>query len=186
MAKRSLSLKNNANVRGPISDNLTRIAKAWKDGGGTKTETYVREFTESVRRAIEDGSYERVPNGGDRGDFTTPPQSNRFTEPGADELKGFDEGPGSIGAKNQGDILEGDLLGDMPNGGKAITVDEYVAKSLNPDDLVPLAPEAQTTLRNLYQDAAIRKEQFDNINRDIANLVNGEYKAANQKDQVAQ
>jgi hypothetical protein len=75
-------IENNANVRGPISDNLTRIAKAWKDNGGTKTETYVRDFTESVRRAIEDGSYERVPNGGDRGDFTTPAQSNRFAEPG--------------------------------------------------------------------------------------------------------
>lgn len=174
-------IENNANVRGPISDNLTRIAKAWKDNGGTKTETYVRDFTESVRRAIEDGSYERVPNGGDRGDFTTPAQSNRFAEPGADELKGFDEGPGSIGSKNQGDILEGDLLGDMPNAGKPITVDEYVAKSLNEDDLAALDIEAQTTLRNLYQDAALRKEQFDNINRDIANLVNGEYKAANLK-----
>ena len=177
-------IENNANVRGPISDNLTRIAKAWKDNGGTKTETYVREFTESVRRAIEDGSYERVPNGGDRGDLTTPAQSNRFTEPGADELKGFDEGPGSPGAKSQGDILEGDLLGDLPNGGKPITVDEYVAKSLNEDDLKILAeefPESVTTLRNLYQDAALRKEQFDNINRNIANLVNAEYKAADLK-----
>jgi len=174
-------IENNANVRGPISDNLTRIAKAWKDNGGTKTETYVREFTESVRRAIEDGSYERVPNGGDRGDLTTTAQSNRFTEPGADELKLFDEGPGSPGAKNQGDILEGDLLGDLPNGGKPITVDEYVAKSLNPDDLAPLTPDAQTTLRNLYQDAALRKEQFDAINRTIANMVNAEYKAADLK-----
>lgn len=177
-------IENNANVRGPISDNLTRIAKAWKDNGGTKTETYVRDFTESVRRAIEDGSYERVPNGGDRGDFTTPAQSNRFAEPGVDELKGFDEGPGSIGSKNQGDILEGDLLGDMPNAGKPITVDEYVAKSVNEDDIKILAekfPESVTTLRNLYQDAALRKEQFDNINRNIANLVNAEYKQADLK-----
>ena len=174
-------IENNANVRGPISDALTRIAKAWKDAGGTQAQTYYREFAESVGRSIKDGSYERVPNGGDRGDLTTPAQSNRFAEPGADELKGFDEGPGSIGSKNQGDILEGDLLGDMPNAGKPITVDEYVAKSLNEDDLVALDIDAQTTLRNLYQDAALRKEQFDNINRDIANLVNGEYKAANLK-----
>lgn len=177
-------IENNANVRGPLSDNLTRIAKAWKDAGGAKAETYKREFAEGVIRAIKDGSYERVPNGGDRGDFTTPAQSNRFAEPGADELKGFDEGAGSIGSKNQGDILEGDLLGDMPNAGKPITVDEYVAKSVNEDDIKILAekfPESVTTLRNLYQDAALRKEQFDNINRDIANLVNGEYKAADLK-----
>jgi len=174
-------IENNANVRGPISDALTRIAKAWKDAGGTQAQTYYREFAESVGRSIKDGSYERVPNGGDRGDLTTSAQSNRFTEPNADELKTFDEGPGSTGSKNQGDILEGDLLGDMPNGGKPITVDEYVAKSLNEDDLAALDVEAQTTLRNLYQDAALRKEQFDNINRDIANLVNAEYKAANLK-----
>jgi len=177
-------IENNANVRGPISDALTRIAKAWKDAGGTQAQTYYREFAESVGRSIKDGSYERVPNGGDRGDLTTPAQSNRFAEPGADELKGFDEGPGSIGAKNQGDILEGDLLGDIPNGGKPITVDEYVAQSLDPKDLEYLAskfPGSEITLKNLYQDAAIRKEQFDNINRDIANLVNAEYKASNLK-----
>jgi hypothetical protein len=347
-------IENNANVRGPISDALTRIAKAWKDGGGTKTETYVREFTESVRRAIEDGSYERVPNGGDRGDLTTPAQSNRFTEPNADELKTFDEGPGSVGSKNQGNLLEQDILQDItpdknqdinipvrklgpteipqPNepfvvfrfgdanetglgnknatnynslietiddgelgpvpgarleytdenafihayvvttpqqigeyqgfnlGQKAsatetsvgakpyygglwysfaengnwqaekigqiraidfakqaeelsgkqfynipgdgtivervfaqnnidvnnpgltkVNPDEYVAKSLNEADLAPLTTEAQSTLRNLYQEAGLRKEQFDNINRDIANLVNAEYQAVNLK-----
>lgn len=177
-------IENNANVRGPISDALTRIAKAWKDAGGTQAQTYYREFAESVGRSIKDGSYERVPNGGDRGDLTTPAQSNRFTEPNADELKTFDEGPGSVGSKNQGDILEGDLLGDIPNGGKPITVDEYVAQSLDPKDLEYLAskfPGSEITLKNLYQDAAIRKEQFDNINRDIANLVNAEYQAVNLK-----
>jgi hypothetical protein len=350
-------IENNANVRGPISDALTRIAKAWKDAGGTKIETYVREFTESVRRAIEDGSYERVPNGGDRGDLTTPAQSNRFTEPNADELKTFDEGPGSIGSKNQGNLLEQDILQDFtpeknqninipvrklgpteipqPNepfvvfrfgdanetglgnknatnynslietiddgelgpvpgarleytdenafihayvvttpqqigeyqgfnlGQKAsatetsvgakpyygglwysfaengnwqaekigqiraidfakqaeelsgqqfyklpgdgtivervfaqnnidvnnpgltkVNPDEYVAKSLNEADLVILAekfPGSETTLRNLYQEAAFRKQEFDNINRDIANLVNAEYQASDLK-----
>lgn len=174
-------IENNANVRGPISDNLTRIAKAWKDGGGTKTEAYVREFTESVRRAIEDGSYERVPNGGDRGDFTTPSQNNRIAEPGTEELKTFDEGPGSAGAKAQGDLMQNSLLDEIPGGGKPITVDEYVAKSLNEDDIIKLAPQDQEVLRNLYQDAAIRKENFDRVNREIANLVNGEYKDADLK-----
>jgi len=350
-------IENNANVRGPISDDITRIAKAWKDGGRTKTETYYRELAQSVVRSIENGSYERVPNGGDRGDLTTPPQSNRFAEPGADELKGFDEGPGSIGAKNQGNLLEQDILQDItpdknqdinipvrklgpteipqPNepfvvfrfgdanetglgnknatnynslietiddgdlgpvpgarleytdenafihayvvttpqqigeyqgfnlGQKAsatetsvgakpyygglwysfaengnwqaekigqikaidfakqaeelsgqpfyklpgdgtivervfaqnnidvnnpgftkVNPDEYVAKSLNEADLVILAekfPGSETTLRNMYQEAAFRKQEFDNINRDIANLVNAEYQAVNLK-----
>jgi len=347
-------IESNANIRGPISDALTRIAQAWKDAGGAKAETYYREFAESVRRAIESGSYERVPNGGDRGDLTTPAQSNRFTEPGADELKLFDEGPGSPGAKNQGNILEQDILQDLtpekdqninipvrklapteipqPNepfvvfrfgdaeetglgnknatnynslietiddgelgpvpgarlnytdenafihayvvttpekigeyqgfnlGQKASTTetsvgakpyygglwysfaengnwqaekigqikaidfakqaeelsgqqfyklpgdstivervfaqnnidvnnpgltkvnpDEYVAKSLNPADLAPLTPESQTTLRNMYQEAAFRKQEFDNINRDIANLVNAKYQAVELK-----
>jgi hypothetical protein len=347
-------IENNANVRGPISDALTRIAKAWKDAGGTKAQTYYREFAESVGRAIEDGSYERVPNGGDRGDLTTTPQSNRFSEPGANELKLFDEGPGSIGSKNQGNILEQDILQDFtpeknqninipvrklgptevpqPNepfvvfrfgdaeetglgnknatnynslietiddgelgpvpgarleytdenafihayvvntpqqigeyqgfnlGQKAsatetsvgakpyygglwysfaengnwqaekigqiraidfakqaeelsgqqfyklpgdstivervfaqnnidvnnpgltkVNPDEYVAKSFNPADLAPLTPESQTTLRNRYQEAAFRKQEFDNINRDIANLVNAEYQAVGLK-----
>lgn len=174
-------IENNANVRGPISDNLTRIAKAWKDGGGTKTEAYVREFTESVRRAIEDGSYERVPNGGDRGDFTTPAQNNRIAEPGAEELKTFDDGPGSAGSKSQGNLMEDLLLDEIPGGGKPITVDEYVAKSLNEDDIIKLAPQDQEVLRNLYQDAAIRKENFDRVNRELANLVNAEYKGADLK-----
>ena len=350
-------IENNANVRGPISDALTRIAKAWKDAGGTQAQTYYREFAESVGRTIKDGSYERVPNGGDRGDLTTTPQSNRFSEPGADELKLFDEGPGSIGSKNQGNILEQDILQDFtpeknqninipvrklgptevpqPNepfvvfrfgdaeetglgnknatnynslietiddgelgpvpgarleytdenafihayvvntpqqigeyqgfnlGQKAsatetsvgakpyygglwysfaengnwqaekigqiraidfakqaeelsgqqfyklpgdstivervfaqnnidvnnpgltkVNPDEYVAKSLNPADLAPLTPEAQTTLRNLYQDAAFRKQEFDNINRDIANLVNAEYQPVDLKGSI--
>ena len=116
-------IENNANVRGPISDALTRIAKAWKDGGGTKTETYVREFTESVRRAIEDGSYERVPNGGDRGDLGTPAQSNRLAEPGAEELKLFDEGTGSPGALRQADQLQDDLLQIIsPDGIQSVTI----------------------------------------------------------------
>lgn len=347
-------IENNANVRGPISDALTRIAKAWKDAGGTQAQTYYREFAESVGRSIKDGSYERVPNGGDRGDLTTPAQSNRFTEPNADELKTFDEGPGSVGSKNQGNLLEQDILQDItpdknqdinipvrklgpteipqPNepfvvfrfgdanetglgnknatnynslietiddgelgpvpgarleytdenafihayvvttpqqigeyqgfnlGQKAsatetsvgakpyygglwysfaengnwqaekigqiraidfakqaeelsgkqfynipgdgtivervfaqnnidvnnpgltkVNPDEYVAKSLNEADLAPLTTEAQSTLRNLYQEAGLRKEQFDNINRDIANLVNAEYEAVNLK-----
>ena len=347
-------IENNANVRGPISDALTRIAKAWKDAGGTQAQTYYREFAESVGRSIKDGSYERVPNGGDRGDLTTPAQSNRFTEPNADELKTFDEGPGSVGSKNQGNLLEQDILQDItpdknqdinipvrklgpteipqPNepfvvfrfgdanetglgnknatnynslietiddgelgpvpgarleytdenafihayvvttpqqigeyqgfnlGQKAsatetsvgakpyygglwysfaengnwqaekigqiraidfakqaeelsgkqfynipgdgtivervfaqnnidvnnpgltkVNPDEYVAKSLNEADLAPLTTEAQSTLRNLYQEAGLRKEQFDNINRDIANLVNAEYQAVNLK-----
>jgi hypothetical protein len=175
-------IENNANVRGPISDNLTRIAKAWKDGGGTKTEAYVREFTESVRRAIEDGSYERVPNGGDRGDFTTPSQNNRIAEPGTEELKTFDEGPGSAGAKAQGDLMQNSLLDEIPGGGKPITVDEYVAKSLNEDDIIRLEdPQAQEVLRSMYQESAIRKEGFDRVNREIANLVNGEYQAVDLK-----
>jgi hypothetical protein len=62
-----------------------------------------------------------------------------------------------------------------------VNPDEYVAKSLNPADLAPLTPESQTTLRNLYQDAAFRKQEFDNINRDIANLVNAEYQTVGLK-----
>lgn len=120
-------IENNANVRGPISDALTRIAKAWKDGGGTKTETYVREFTESVRRAIEDGSYERVPNGGDRGDLGTPAQSNRLAEPGAEELKLFDEGTGSPGALRQADQLQDDLTRKISP--------EQPREGMNPDEV---------------------------------------------------
>lgn len=120
-------IQNNANVRGPISDALTRYAKAWKDNGGTKIETYVRDFAESVRRSIEDGNYERVPNGGDRGDLTTPAQVNRGTEPGIEELGLFDDGPGSTGSARQADQLQADL-------NAKVTEPEPIAREgMNPD-----------------------------------------------------
>ncbi len=171
----------NANTRGPIAESLTRAAQAWKESGGAKAQDIVRDFTESVRRAIESGDYEGIPNGGDRGDFTDAAQSNRSAEPGADELNLFDEGPGSRGAERQSEQLEGDLRGEMPNEGRPITVDEYVAKSLAQEDLDKLAPEAQLALRNLYQDAALRKEAFDATNRRIADLVSGNYLQADLK-----
>lgn len=171
----------NANTKGPISEALTRAAQNWKETGGAKAQDIVRDFTERVRRAIESGDYEGIPNGGDRGDFTSEAQSNRFSEPGADELGLFDTGPGSKGAERQGEQLEGDLRGEMPNNGRPITVDEYVAKSLNEEDIAKLNPDAQLVLRNLYQDAALRKEAFDRTNGEIADLVSGKYMQADLK-----
>lgn len=171
----------NANTKGPISESLTRAAQAWKETGGAKAQDIVRDFTESVRRSIESGDYEGIPNGGDRGDFTAEAQSNRFAEPGADELSLFDTGPGSKGAERQAEQLETDLRGEMPNSGRPITVDEYVAKSLNEEDVAKLDDVNQDVLRNLYQDAALRKEAFDRTNREIADLVSGKYMQADLK-----
>lgn len=117
----------NANVRGPISDALTRAAQEWKASGGSKTETVIRDFTESVRRAIEDGTYERIPNGGDRGDFAAAAQVNRSAEPGADELNLFDAGPGSQGATRQAEQLEDDLRSKLPA--------EAPREGMNPDQV---------------------------------------------------
>jgi adenylate kinase family enzyme len=122
-------IQNNANVRGPISDNLTRFAKAWKDSGGTKIETYVRDFAESVRRAIEDGNYERLPNGGDRGDLTTPAQGNRGSEPGTDDLGLFNDGPGSTGSARQANQLQEDLTA------KVTDPEPMPREGMNPDEL---------------------------------------------------
>jgi hypothetical protein len=171
----------NANTKGPISESLTRAAQAWKETGGAKAQDIVRDFTESVRRSIESGDYEGIPNGGDRGDFAAEAQSNRFAEPGAEELNLFDTGPGSKGAERQAEQLETDLRGEMPNSGRPITVDEYVAKSLNEEDVAKLDPDGQLVLRNLYQDAALRKEAFDRTNREIADFVGGEYRQADLK-----
>lgn len=171
----------NANTKGPIGESLTRAAQAWKESSGAEAQNIVRDFTESVRRAIESGDYEGVPNGGDRGNLTDEAQSNRFPEPGAEELSLFDAGPGSKGAERQAEQLEGDLRGEMPNEGRPITVDEYVSKSLMPEDLAKLDADQQVVLRNLYQDAALRKEQFDATNREIADFVGGKYMQADLK-----
>ena len=171
----------NANTKGPISESLTRAAQAWKETGGAKAQDIVRDFTESVRRSIESGDYEGIPNGGDRGDFAAEAQSNRFAEPGADDLNLFDTGSGSRGSERQAAQLEDDLRGEMPNNGRPITVDEYVSEALNESDVVKLDPVNQEVLRNLYYDAAVRKEAFDRTNREIADFVSGSYMQTNLK-----
>jgi len=171
----------NANTKGTISESLTRAAQAWKETGGAKAQDIVRDFTESVRRSIESGDYEGIPNGGDRGNLTDEAQSNRFSEPGADDLNLFDTGSGSRGSERQAAQLEDDLRGEMPNNGRPITVDEYVSEALNESDVAKLDLPNQEVLRNLYYDAAVRKEAFDRTNREIADFVSGSYMQTNLK-----
>lgn len=91
----------NANIQGSISESLTRIAREFKEGGGKGLQGYARQFADDVKRSIEDGSYERVPNGGLSSFDAIEKEANTLNPDVKKELSLFDEGIGSKGEVEQ-------------------------------------------------------------------------------------
>lgn len=96
----------NANIQGSISESLTRIAKEFKEGGGKGLQGYARQFADDVKRSIEDGSYERVPNGGLSSFDAIEKEANTLNPDVKKELSLFDEGIGSKGEVEQTKTLD--------------------------------------------------------------------------------
>jgi len=96
----------NANIQGSISESLTRIAREFKEGGGKGLQGYARQFADDVKRSIEDGSYERVPNGGLSSFDTIEKEANTLNPDVKKELSLFDEGIGSKGEVEQTKTLD--------------------------------------------------------------------------------
>jgi len=98
--------KANANIQGSISESLTRIAREFKEGGGKGLQGYARQFADDVKRSIEDGSYERVPNGGLSSFDAIEKEANTLSPDVKKELSLFDEGIGSKGEVEQTKTLD--------------------------------------------------------------------------------
>jgi len=98
--------KANANIQGSISESLTRIAREFKEGGGKGLQGYARQFADDVKRSIEDGSYERVPNGGLSSFDAIEKEANTLNPDVKKELSLFDEGIGSKGEVEQTKTLD--------------------------------------------------------------------------------
>lgn len=96
----------NANIKGSISESLTRIAREFKEGGGKGLQRYARQFADDVKRSIEDGSYERVPNGGLSSFDAIEKEANTLSPEVKKDLSLFDEGIGSKGEVEQTRVLE--------------------------------------------------------------------------------
>jgi hypothetical protein len=96
----------NANIQGSISESLTRIAREFKEGGGKGLQGYARQFADDVKRSIEDGSYERVPNGGLSSFDAIEKEANTLSPDVKKELSLFDEGIGSKGEVEQTKTLD--------------------------------------------------------------------------------
>lgn len=145
--------KANANIKGPISESLTRLAREFKEGGGKGLQGYARQFADDVRRSVEDGSYERVPNGGlssfdsiEKEAVTLNPEVKR-------DLELFNEGIGSKGEIEQTkslDVLNREELNRDPEMENAI---------IHVDDI-----DANTGLP--YSRTITMKEVMDDIAQD--------------------
>lgn len=96
----------NANIKGSISESLTRLAREFKEGGGKGLQGYARQFADDVKRSIEDGSYERVPNGGLSSFDTIEKEASALSPEVKKDLSLFDEGIGSKGEVEQTKVLE--------------------------------------------------------------------------------
>lgn len=96
----------NANIKGSISESLTRLAREFKEGGSKGIQKYARQFAEDVKRSIEDGSYERVPNGGLSSFDAIEKEASAITPEIKKDLSLFDDGIGSKGEIEQAKILE--------------------------------------------------------------------------------
>jgi hypothetical protein len=96
----------NANIKGSISESLTRLAREFKEGGGKGLQGYARQFADDVKRSIEDGSYERVPNGGLSSFDAIEKEANTLSPEVKKDLSLFDEGIGSKGEVEQTKVLE--------------------------------------------------------------------------------
>ena len=96
----------NANIKGSISEPLTRLAREFKEGGGKGLQGYARQFADDVKRSIEDGSYERVPNGGLSSFDAIEKEANTLSPEVKKDLSLFDEGIGSKGEVEQTKVLE--------------------------------------------------------------------------------
>jgi hypothetical protein len=96
----------NANIKGSISESLTRIAREFKEGGGKGLQGYARQFADDVKRSIEDGSYERVPNGGLSSFDSIEKEANTLSPEVKKDLSLFDEGIGSKGEIEQTKVLD--------------------------------------------------------------------------------
>ena len=98
--------KANANIQGSISESLTRISREFKEGGSKNLQRYARQFADDVKRSIEDGSYERVPNGGLSSFDAIEKEANTLSPDVKKELSLFDEGIGSKGETEQTKTLD--------------------------------------------------------------------------------
>lgn len=96
----------NANIKGSISESLTRLAREFKEGGGKGLQRYARQFADDVKRSIEDGSYERVPNGGLSSFDAIEKEASAISPEVKKDLSLFDEGIGSKGEVEQTKVLE--------------------------------------------------------------------------------
>lgn len=96
----------NANIKGSISESLTRLAREFKEGGGKGLQGYARQFADDVRRSVEDGSYERVPNGGLGSYGAIEKEAVTLSPETKQDLSLFDEGIGSKGEVEQIKVLD--------------------------------------------------------------------------------
>ena len=96
----------NANIKGSISESLTRLAREFKEGGSKGLQGYARQFADDVKRSIEDGSYERVPNGGLGSYGAIEKEAVTLSPEVKKDLSLFDEGIGSKGEVEQTKVLE--------------------------------------------------------------------------------
>jgi hypothetical protein len=96
----------NANIKGSISESLTRLAREFKEGGSKGLQGYARQFADDVKRSIEDGSYERVPNGGLSSFDAIEKEASALSPEVKKDLSLFDEGIGSKGEIEQIKVLD--------------------------------------------------------------------------------
>ena len=101
------TLQITANRKGPLSDALTEAAKRFKETG--RAAAAARDFADDVRRGIERGDLDGVPERGEIIDVEPPPQIDSIAASHVERLDDFAE-PGGKGYEAQSDMLERELV----------------------------------------------------------------------------
>lgn len=101
------TLQITANRKGPLSDALTEAAKRFKETG--RAAAAARDFADDVRRGIERGDLDGVPERGEIIDVDAPPEIDSIAASHVERLDDFAE-PGGKGYEAQSDMLERELV----------------------------------------------------------------------------
>lgn len=189
-----------ANRKGSLSDALTDAARLAKSTG--RDAPSVRQFVESVRRAIADGDFEGVDGGEVRvASYDTPPR-NRDEIAQEPNLKGFDEPEGTgQAAEQQLDDLTLDMFGAAPEAAapapavrtpKEIEADLKARQPVETvDDIYTLAPEAQNYIadigRRIQDELGIEFKDpgLKDIDDAKSKMIRKSYASANQMTDIS-
>lgn len=148
-----------ANARGPLSDALNAAARQARESGGYAEPT--RGFLDAVRRAADEGDFDRLTAGDVGRTFDDSPQSSFKQDEAEPSLEGFEE-PAGIAAQQQADQLFADIQASVAAASRELDEDAYI-RLINPEN-IRIADDARPRLFSADMEGMIPQEKINQEN----------------------